>query len=209
MPDVIITYENLYELLRHEKMKPELQKVPDNFYIDVVKYLTEKSAILESQLKKESVFASTEVERTQLQLRNVQRILREWYERREGKIVQAALFGARIGTPQDTSTMLPQEVELYEALEQSLQQRREAILDAILRKEMPQMKTSEPQKVLKTEEETNEMRLEILEDIPEFVGPDLQIYGPYKKKQVIQVPLMIGSLLLQTRQAQNEDSKES
>ena len=75
MPEVIITYENLYEILRREKYRTELQKIDESFYQDVVKYLQEKTAILASQSKKESIFASTEVEKTQTQLKNVLKIL--------------------------------------------------------------------------------------------------------------------------------------
>ena len=92
MKEVIITYENLYEILRREKYRTELQKLDETFYKDVVKYLQEKRAILESQAKKDNIFASTELEKTQTQLKNVLKIIRELYEKRENKIVQFSLF---------------------------------------------------------------------------------------------------------------------
>ena len=49
MTDVIITYETLYELLRREKSRKELQKLDPNFYQRVTNYLEEKNIILKSQ----------------------------------------------------------------------------------------------------------------------------------------------------------------
>ena len=71
MSEVLITYENLYEVLRREKYRTELQKLDSTFYQDVIRYLNEKEAILASQSKKDSIFASKELEKTQIQLKNV------------------------------------------------------------------------------------------------------------------------------------------
>ena len=40
--EVVITYETLFEILRREKTREELQKLPDNFHNDVGKYLSDK-----------------------------------------------------------------------------------------------------------------------------------------------------------------------
>ena len=61
--NTIITYETLYEILRREKSRPELQELDDSFYRNLVKYIEEKKAILESQRKKESIFTSVEIQK--------------------------------------------------------------------------------------------------------------------------------------------------
>jgi len=154
MSEIIITYENLYEILRREKYRSELQKVDSTFYRDVVKYLKEKTAILESQAKKDSIFASTEVEKTQTQLRNVQKILKELYEKRENKILQFALFTSRSQNPQDTSNMLPEERAFYEKIKSVLDEHRDGILLNLLKNQSPVVVGIE-QKDLKTEEKTD------------------------------------------------------
>ena len=53
MPEVIITYETLYELLRKEKIRTELQNLDPEFFKHVVTYLNDKEAILQSQSKKD------------------------------------------------------------------------------------------------------------------------------------------------------------
>ena len=208
MPDIIITYENLYEILRREKYRTELQKVDETFFRDVVKYLQEKTAILSSQSQKDSIFASTDLVKTQNQIRNIQKILKELYEKRENKILQAALFSSRTQNPQDTSAMLPQELAFYRGLKDNLDTYRQGILYQILKNELPNLEIPDievEQKDLKTEDKTNTINVQILEDVPEFVGPDLEVYGPYKKDESLSLQENIAKLLIQTKQAKNEN----
>ena len=58
--EVIITYDTLYEILRREKYRPELQSLEPTFFKDVTKYIEEKKSILDSQQKKDSIFAKLE-----------------------------------------------------------------------------------------------------------------------------------------------------
>jgi len=204
MGDVVITYEILYEILRKEKYRAELQKVDENFYASVIKYLQEKLAILESQAKKNSVFASTELEKTQTQLRNVIKILKELYEKRETKIIQFALFSSRSQNLQDTSTMLPEEYALYCGLKDMFDSYRKGIINNILENKMPEIKLVE-QKDLKTEEKTDSKLVLVLNDVPEFVGPDLNVYGPYKVGETQELPFMVAGMLISTGQAKDEN----
>jgi DNA replication initiation complex subunit (GINS family) len=82
MSEVVITYENLYELLRREKYRAELQKLEPTFFQDVLGYLKDKQTILNSQEKRDSIFASAEGDKTRTQLRHLQRILTELSEKR-------------------------------------------------------------------------------------------------------------------------------
>lgn len=205
MADGMITYETLYEVLRREKYRADIQKVNEQFYQDVVKYLQEKKAILETQSKKDSIFASTEAEKTQTQLKNVQKILRELYEKRENKIVQFALFSSRSNTPQDTSTMLPEEYALYMAVKSVLDQYRNGILVNILQEKVPVVDLYEEQKDLKSEEETGSLAITITTDVPQFVGPDMEVYGPLRAGETYTLPKEIVTLLLNMKQTKNEN----
>src|SRR3990167_10664764 len=100
MADIAITYESLYDILRKEKYKPELQKISANFFKHTIDYINTKKSILDNQ--KTSIF-SAELQKTQTQLNNIKRILKEIYERRENKIIQLALFSSRMSDPQDTT----------------------------------------------------------------------------------------------------------
>ena len=102
----LITYEMLYEILREEKTKKEITRLDENFFENVIKYMSEKRNMLESQQKKSSIFTLSESVNTKKQLENVHRILKELYERRENKILQLALFRSRTNEIVDNSCML-------------------------------------------------------------------------------------------------------
>src|SRR3989338_1303876 len=113
----VITFDSLYEALRLEKYKTELQKLDKNFYKKSVKYLEEKKAILKSQESKDSVFANESIIKTKRQLENTRMIIKELYEKREAKIINMALFNSRsAGSVQDTESLLEEEKDMYNKL---------------------------------------------------------------------------------------------
>ncbi|MAG78112.1 hypothetical protein CL616_01975 [archaeon] len=208
MTEVIITYENLYELLRREKYRTELQKMEPLFYKNVIKYLNEKEAILESQSKKDSIFASTELEKTRIQLKNIRKILKEVYEKRESKIIKAALFASRSNMAQDTSMMLPEELAFYKELSSTFSNYKENILIKLLQNQLPSIKLPE-QKDLKTPDKTDTLAIKVIQDIPEFVGPDMETYGPFETGEIIHITAKIAEMLLNSKQAENETTQEN
>jgi DNA replication initiation complex subunit (GINS family) len=50
MTEITITYETLYEVLRREKNKTELQELDPLFHTKLVKYIKEKKEILRSRI---------------------------------------------------------------------------------------------------------------------------------------------------------------
>ncbi|MFH0752482.1 MAG: hypothetical protein V1914_02685 [archaeon] len=205
--EVIITYESLYELLRREKYRPELQKLDVGFYENALNYLREKHAILNSQENRDSIFASCEVEKTRTQLRNIQSILKQIYEKREAKLIQLALFNSRNkASANNESSLLPEEIALFDSLRVVLNQYREGILFSLLsnnqqglpvKKEKPLKITSE---INKDKPDLN--RIRILATLPEFVGPDMNVYGPFEENQVTDLPEEISERLIGNNQAE-------
>ena len=86
MDTIKITLETLYDMLRNEKKKEDLQKLDQAFFFDVVGYLREKQALLEMKKEGENIFASGEKEKLEYELQSIRRILKELYEKREEKI---------------------------------------------------------------------------------------------------------------------------
>jgi len=148
MGDVIITYETLYELLMREKSRAEIQKLDNDFFNDVIKYIKDKKDILDSQKSKENVFAAKEIERTTKQLESIYRILKELYEKRENKIFTLALLNSRNQSKIDTSLLLAEELKFYENIKDNLNIYRKGILGNILEGKFPVLK--EP-KVIKSD----------------------------------------------------------
>lgn len=198
--EVLITYENLYDLLRREKMRPELQKLSENFFAEVLEYLNNKKAILDSQQKKESIFASAEVEKTRTQMRNIQKILKDLYEKRESKILQQALISSRNSGSHDTSGMLPEEQVMFRSLLEQLNLYRGGILLNVLQCSLPDVKKPKDLKTGSEKEDSNTLKIQIISDMPEFVGPDLNAYGPFKKDDTKELPADVAEHLINNKQ---------
>ncbi len=197
----IITYETLYEILRKEKSTSELQRLDNNFFQKVIGYINEKSDILESQKNKKSIFASVEIIKTQKQLENIKRMLKELYERRENKILQSALFSSRTSQKRENLGLLEEEKIFYQKLEEKLTKYRKNILFKILSKKLPIIEESKDIKIEKTD--TNKTKLvRFLHSLPKFVGDDLNIYGPFEAENIANLPYRVAKVLIKKRRAQ-------
>jgi len=203
----MITYETLYEILRTEKNKPELQTLPKNFLKDLINYIKNKESIIKSQETKDSIFSS-ETEKTKKQFENTKRIIREIYERRERKIIELALLSSRSKELQETSSLLPQEQEHYQQTLKNLNKARENILINILQKRLP--KLQEKPKTIKTENKENKM-VRFIKPVPKFLDSDLNIHGPFDKEDIALLPSKIANILTIKQRAEeiNENPKET
>ena len=194
MTDKIITYETVYETLRKEKFKNDLQQLEENFFNDVVKYMEERKKTLLSSESKDSIFASENIIKTKKQIENIQKIISELYERRETKLIQLALTASRTNYPQDSSSMTFEEKKLYFDLVNKLNTYRENILNNILSGKIPE---------LKEESNKDELKLiKFLESVPQFIGDDLKTYGPFETEEVANLPKRVSEILLKNKRAE-------
>src|SRR3989344_4985427 len=131
MTEGIITYEILYDILRREKTRQELQKIELNFFQDINKYLNEKTAILDDLKSKSSIFAQKEIEKTEKELNNIKKIIREVYEKREAKIVQLALSSAITNKNQDINNLLEEERLIFDGIVKFLKEIRQELLSKL------------------------------------------------------------------------------
>ncbi len=138
MESIKITLETLYDILRNEKKREDLQKIDSTFFVDVVSYLREKNTLLQSKKQDNDLFASGERDKLEYELRSIKRILREIYEKREKKIIDIALNRSKTGSDIiDTSAMLTEEKMFYEELLRTLDTYRQGIIHRIFRAELP------------------------------------------------------------------------
>ncbi|MFH1511525.1 MAG: hypothetical protein ABIF10_07580, partial [Candidatus Woesearchaeota archaeon] len=113
--EITVTYETLFELLRLEKSRSELQKLSPTFFVDVSSYVADKQAILSETEKKNDLFASAEREKIKVQLDNIRRLIKDLYDRREQKILLVAVNKSKTGSDIiDTGAMLKEERMLFE-----------------------------------------------------------------------------------------------
>lgn len=203
MGSSIITYEALYDIYRKEKYNQELQQLPATFFIDVVRYIEEKTSILENQKNKDPTFAG-ESKKTEAQLNAVKKILEEIYERRENKILQLAMLSSRVSSKQDLGMMLKEERELYDRVFRLIDIQRNAILRNILNAKMPALPEPEAPKPLKSEiaVPSQNTTIRFMQDVPRFVDADLVTYGPFEKEDVANIPSKLAAILTRNNKAE-------
>ncbi|MBI4143461.1 hypothetical protein HY487_01100 [Candidatus Woesearchaeota archaeon] len=211
--EVVITYETLFELLQREKERNDLQKLEPGFFSDVIGYIKDKKKILEA---KDGPFAKEEKKKTERQLENIYKILKEFYERREKKIIALALDKSRTKSNLiDTGSLLKEEKVVFEALTSLLDNYRDAILYSVLNEKMPfmqSMKTNElsslseakPKGDFKTALDIRRSTklVRFVAFVPKFVGPELEEYGPFEEEDIANLPIEIAEVLVSKGKAE-------
>src|SRR3989344_6619666 len=136
--EIVITYDTLYNILRKEKNSLEIQQLEHKFFEDVISYLKEKEALLESKKNDHGLFGFEEKKKISTQIENIQRILREIYDYREKKIIMLASDVSKTnGMVTNKDTLLSEEKEMYDSILSTLNKYRNGILYNILRHKMP------------------------------------------------------------------------
>ncbi|MFC1704797.1 hypothetical protein ACFLZ6_00535 [Nanoarchaeota archaeon] len=154
--EVNITYETLFEMLRREKDKEELQKLSSSFFADVIVYLEDKKKSLNDM----TLQSFEDKRKFEDEVENIRRILKDLYERREKKIVNLALNISRTKSNLiDTSSLLNEEKSLFDSLIRNLDYGRESILNMLLKSKSPefrQPKVEEPKPATEENKEVSE-----------------------------------------------------
>ncbi|RLE48128.1 hypothetical protein DRJ25_00645 [Candidatus Woesearchaeota archaeon] len=225
--EVVFTYETLYELFRREKNKEELQKIDDKFYQEALSYLKEKQDLYDETLKKDDLFSVNERESLHTQINNIRKLLKDFYDKRERKIINMAINAVKINKNViDTSTLLPLEKELYERIIDVLEQsRKEILLNVLMLRQPTQTSTEEHKKEekknetemqehkdKKTEEGDKQERTTIKtvrfkEKTEQFIGKNLEVYGPFSQDDTAKLPSEIAKILI--TQGKAEEVKET
>ena len=190
MGEVNITYELLFDLLRRERSRDDLQPLDPSFYDDVLAYLWEKKSFLDQSASSDGVFSSSDFEAARIQFQNIKRLLKELYDRREKKIINLAITKTRTGSLLvDTSNMLPSEKEFFDAVCDLLSRYRKELLDSLL------SLSRKPASFSQSDDSDRVVMVRVLKDIPKFLGKDKVVYGPFKPEDVVSLPFFIASLL--------------
>jgi len=187
MEKTVITYETIYEFLRNEKNKQELQKLSNTFFEDVAHYLAEKEKILKDTENKTDVFSKKESQKIRLQLQNTKNLLTDIYTRRERKIIDLAINLVRTKSRIiDTSTIHVREKALFDAVLGVLETQRSDILAQLLT----------PVAMKKPIEKPSGKQLEFLSEVDTFVDANLKEFGPFAKGDKAAIPPEIADILV-------------
>lgn len=158
MQEETITFELIRKIQLEEQKSPTLTKLPINFSKFIANYLEQKRQLAVSDDRK-----------TSLEIKTIERLIEDIFNRRERKIVNAAIISARTGLPPDNIT--EEEKQFYNSILTVIKNRRNEIL----------------QKILSPKTEEHDIVV-FKEDTPEFIGLDEQTYGPFKKGDTAKLP---------------------
>jgi len=206
--EVVLTYETLYEFMRREKSRPELQKLDGNFYLDALSYLKEKQQSYDDNLTKNDIFSQGERDKLHIQIANIKKLLKDIYNTRERKIINMAINRSRTGTHiVDAENLLGQERILYDGLNTLLKQHRTGILHRLIEGRAPdlgpivlpypQEETPLPPAPEDPQEPAPPIKtVKFVEAVDEFVDEDLETYGPYQANDEATLPATLADILI-------------
>jgi DNA replication initiation complex subunit (GINS family) len=215
MVEVVISYETLFDVLRKEKSRDELQQLPADFYGQVVAYLRLKRTDVDAA----GGFSSPQAQKALIQYRNVQKILRELYERRERKILEMALNRARTSSALiDTGAILAEERRLFDESSMTLRLFRASLLEPVLEgeappgvvvpsivvREEPEAKPTSSESSVSPEQVASRERcpVKFIASVPKFLGLAGEVHGPYEPGEQAELPGKIAAVLLRKKRVE-------
>lgn len=215
MSEISITYDLLFDILRMEKSRDDLQKIDEKFYTNVVDYINSKESVINNPNTPHS-----ERELTRIQLGNVKKLLIELYDRREKKIINLAIYKIKTSSGMITTDgLLGEEKALFDRLYSELSRHRMSTINNIVEGKMPFVESAQTQASAKLHRPTNSMILQNAEDqdnagssiksvrfikpVPRFLGPELEIYGPFEENDIASLPSRIADILVGKERAEN------
>ena len=219
--EINITYETLFDLLRREKSRAELQKLSETFFEDANSYIKEKHAILKDQQMKIGMSAIAEKEKTAKQIENINSMLKGLFERRQQKIVEMAIIKSKTSSDIiDYSALLKEEREMFDELVELLHRFKKNVLLRLVtepgfmepKQEKKEPELTEPKKLETAEETGPEIKedaeepektklIRFIHSVPRFVGRHLEVYGPFEDDDTANLPEEIADILIKKGRA--------
>ncbi|NIO43983.1 MAG: hypothetical protein GTN36_00290 [Candidatus Aenigmarchaeota archaeon] len=195
----LITYETIRNAHRAEK-EEELQKLPEGFFESVRNWFKHK------ENKKDTT--------SLLEVENAKKLLEDIINRRQKKIVLAALSTVRGQLPPSNLTdserkFFDEVVNSLKSFKNDMEEKFRDYEDLVEEKIEEAKKSIEDIKPVEEKIEKTVVKpdgkllVKILTDLPRFVGSDMQAYGPLKIGDLITLPEKIGKLLISRKVAEN------
>ncbi|MBR9699142.1 hypothetical protein GOV09_01650 [Candidatus Woesearchaeota archaeon] len=181
--EMVMSYETLFELLRTERSRTELQQLPASYAEDLQKLLKQ-----EQQHEK-----------------NILKITHEIYERREKKIITMAIDKSKTKSALiDFTKFLDYERELFDLVLKLLDRHRDMHTLSLEagKKDEPKEEFQTADSVEKPKIENNLKTVRFLSPLPKFVGPELEQYGPFDEEDVASLPSKIVQVLVDKKRAE-------
>lgn len=176
----MITYQEIYDVLRKEKYNEALQALPENFLQDVGTYLNEKKSIV---AREGNLFSDT-LRMTRKQLDNALSIIKEILAIRQRKVLDLAFVAAATGiSKRDTESLLEHEQGLFNVTVKQLEQNHLNVT-AVLNGQVHE------------EKDLKNLFVRFKEEVPAFLDANGNELGPFKKGDVANLPKEIAEILI-------------
>ncbi len=173
-----INYDEIRRIYRLEKNTAKLSEVSEDFYISLADYLKKSK---QEYLSKLDDLSSKDTKK----FLNTKKMIEEIFLLRMRKIINKALLFVLTDDEQHLNLSM-EERKLFKDLVNILKKHKS------LEKQIFNGDASSNK---------NLVSLEILTDVPAFIGSDMQEYGPYKKNEKIKVDSKVAAILLERKLA--------
>lgn len=213
MPE--FSFEDIHELLRSEKYSSDLQPLAEEQLNQISRYLESKKQLLQKQ-KESTLFENSPQEKLRDEFDNANRALRDFYDKREMKIIRRAIFTARSCSQlRDTTNMLKSEEMIYDKLVEILKKSWGEFFSYVNSKHPEHTGKKESAVSNSYEKPLNNVSKEIsinrqasglvnlqfTDDIPELLDSELKKWGPFTKNEIAELPAELAELLLKQEKA--------
>jgi DNA replication initiation complex subunit (GINS family) len=203
MPETenVLTFGELRKKQKEEDREDDLLDLDDKFLMRVSSYLDQKK----------------DADGESREYRNAKRVLDKIISIRENKIVKKAKLAVKTDLEASTLNLLPEEQELFRDTKQVFENHRKRIEDSVENKGRVQIEEDKENEVEETDpvetgnersgEENSEEEVEpeepegkesdaedgykivkIQSEVPEFMGTDLEAYGPFDEGEKVEIP---------------------
>jgi len=186
----MISYNELYELLRKEKFNEGLQMLPKNFIEDFSEYINEKK----EQSNANGDFFADAVAKTKKQLENSIALFKELMLRRKKKILNLVFVAAETGImKRDYENMLVFERELFEKMVKAFEEEDKEIGKVFSGK--------------KTEMENKNKMIIFKQNVEQFVDMFGNVIGPFTSGELANLDAAVCEILVSSGKASFVDEK--
>jgi len=176
----MLTYNDLYEILRKEKYSEMLQQLPKNFVEDVSEYLADRKS---QTTKDDDLFADSAM-KSKKQLENSVAIFKELILRRKKKLLNLVFVAAETGImKRDYENMIPFEREVFDKIVKAFEEGDKSLAKIMNGK--------------KDDDETDKMKLILFnQNVEQFVDMFGNVIGPFASGELANLDGQVSEILV-------------
>ena len=186
-----INYEELRRIQRLEKNTSKLVEVEPDFFNSLNEFMKkEKTDYIELLKNPGSMKVNNYL--------NLKKLVEEIYELREKKVLMKALLASRDNEISGIENMASEEKKLFEKISSILAEQR-CVLNEIFAEKQVNFENKLIKSCDSIANDLNNLSVKMLKEVPSFVGPDSNEYGPFQESQLVELPYKIAKLFIERK----------